>query len=195
MTSALERAIRAGAAARPVTERCDLCGAALAEDHRHLLDTDRGEVLCSCPACSVLFDRPAASNGHYRRIPRRRVRLPAIDTAPLGVPVGLAFFVPRSDGAVVAHYPSPLGTTDWEIDAASWTAVCDRHPVLDSLEPEVQALLVDTAWGAHEHWLAPLDDCFRLVAIVRREWTGLSGGGTVWPAVARFFGALTERRD
>lgn len=195
MTSALERAIRTGAATRPVAERCDLCGAALADDHRHLLDTDRGDVLCSCPACSVLFDRPAASNGHYRRIPRRRVRLDPIDTASLGVPVGLAFFVPRPDGAVVAHYPSPLGTTDWEVDRASWAGLCADHPVLGSLEPDVQALLVDTAWGAHEHWLAPLDDCFRLVAIVRGEWKGLSGGGTVWPAVARFFDAMTERRD
>lgn len=195
MTSALERVIRQAGEVGPVYERCDLCSELLPEEHRHLLDTEHGEVMCACRACTVLFNRSAASNGHFRLIPSRRVRLGEIDTAPLGVPVGLAFFVPRADGNVLAHYPSPMGSTDWAVDEQAWADLLGRHPELRDLEPDVQALLVNTAWGAHEHWLVPVDDCFRLVAIVRREWKGLSGGGTVWPEINKFFDRLTERSE
>lgn len=162
--------------------------------HRHLLDTDAGEVLCCCQACSLLFDRDAASQGHYRLVPRRRVRLPPVSTKDLGVPVGLAFFVPRADGVVIAHYPSPAGATQWEVDAAAWEAVVDRHPQLRALAADVAALLVNTARDQQQHWLVPIDDCFRLVAVVRREWKGLSGGSRVWPEIDQFFAALTEQR-
>lgn len=194
-TAALERVIqRAATPARPV-DRCDLCSEALPPEHRHLLDIDHGAALCSCQACTVLFNRPVASNGHYRLIPRARSRLSAIDTAPLGVPVGLAYFVPRDDGSVLAHYPSPVGATEWTVDDVAWRSVVAAHPSLGALQPEVQALLVNTAWGACEHWIVPVDDCFRLVAIVRREWRGLSGGSTVWPEITSFFGDLVEREE
>jgi hypothetical protein len=175
-------------------ERCDLCSAPVPPGHRHLLDTERGEAMCACQACSLLFVRDAASRGHYRLVPQRRLRLAAVATQALGVPVGLAFFVARGDGPVVAHYPSPAGATQWEVDPAAWRDVVERCPALGDLEPEVEALLVNTARGARQHWLVPIDDCFRLVAVVRREWRGLSGGSRVWPEIERFFAELTERR-
>lgn len=196
ITTALERIIQRAASPSPAAERCDLCGEALAAEHRHLFDSGSTEVLCACQACTILFDRKAASNGHYRLVPRRRTRLPEVDTESLGVPVGLAFFVARSsDGRVIAHYPSPLGTTEWDVDKHAWDELLSRYRQLRDIEPDVQALLVNTAWGAHEHWLVSLDDCYRLVAIVRREWKGLSGGGTVWPQINQFFAELTERSE
>ena len=42
--------------------------------------------------------------------------------------------------------------------------------------------------------IVPIDDCFALVTLVRREWRGLSGGTRVWPEIDRFFAALTEHR-
>lgn len=192
---ALERVIRrAGVRRRQSQERCELCSVPVLADHRHMLDTERGEVMCACQACSLLFSKGAASEGHYRLVPRRRVRLPAVSTKDLGVPVGLAFFVPRADGTVIAHYPSPAGATQWEVDPPAWAAVLDRHPELRTLEPDVQALLVNTARDQQQHWLVPIDDCFRLVAVVRREWKGLSGGSRVWPEIEQFFAELTEQR-
>jgi hypothetical protein len=188
MTGALGRAIRrAGSPPAPVGERCDLCAVELPDPHRHLLDTDRRETRCVCQACSLLFSRDAASDGHYRLVPRRRLRLPAVPTEDLGVPVGLAFFVPRTDGTVDAHYPSPAGATRWEVDQAAWREVVARCPPLAEMAPEVDALLVNIARG-HS------DDCFALVTLVRREWRGLSGGTRVWPEIDRFFAALTEQR-
>lgn len=196
MTSgALERVIRrAGTRRAAATERCDLCNVAVSAQHRHLVDLARGEVLCACQACSLLFVQDAAGDGHYRLVPQRRVRLAEVPTAALGIPVGLAFFVPRDDGAVIAHYPSPAGATRWEVDPEAWLAVTRGEPLLRDVRPEVEALLVNTTRGRREHWLVPVDDCFRLVATVRREWKGLSGGGTVWPAVDQFFADLKEQR-
>ncbi|ELS50917.1 DUF5947 family protein [Streptomyces viridochromogenes] len=189
---ALARMIRSSAGRRTgdAEERCDLCGAPIAADHRHLYDTGREEMLCACRACSVLFVEDGAGDGHYRLVPQRRVRLPEIDTEPLGVPVGLAFFVPRADGTVSAHYPSPAGATRWEVDAGAWRRAVATCPQLAGVEPEVEALLVNTARSLRHHWIVPVDDCFRLVALVRREWRGLSGGGRLWPAIEGFFTEL-----
>jgi hypothetical protein len=194
-TGALEGVIRRAATRRQESEaRCELCSVPVPPGHRHLLDAERGEVMCCCQACTLLFDKEAASKGHYRLVPRRRIRLPAVPTKDLGVPVGLAFFVPRADGRVIAHYPSPAGATQWEVDPQAWAEVIDRCPQLRTLAADVQALLVNTARGEQHHWLVPIDDCFRLVAVVRGEWKGLSGGSRVWPEIERFFAELTEQR-
>ncbi|MCK7622397.1 DUF5947 family protein [Streptomyces sp. RS10V-4] len=194
--SPLARLIRAAAGDRAAAgERCDLCAADVPDDHRHLYDGERDEVLCACRPCSLLFVRGAASEGHYRLIPQRRIRLPPLDTEPLGVPVGLAFFVPRTDGTVVAHYPSPAGPAQWEVDAAAWQRVATACPRLTTVAPDVEALLVNTARALRHHWIVPIDDCLRLVALVRQEWRGLSGGARVWPAIEGFFADLTTARS
>lgn len=150
--------------------------------------------MCACQGCSLLFAQDAASKGHFRLLPQRRVRLPRVSTEVIGAPVGLAFFVPGTEGDVVAHYPSPLGTTDWDVDQEAWQQVVEHCRELSTLEPEVEALLVNTARGTYEHWIVPLDDCFRLVAVVREHWRGLSGGSRVWEEIERFFAGLEERR-
>ena len=192
MTDALARVIRRARTRGPVGERCDLCGAELPEEHRHLLDTDRREISCVCQACALLFNREIASVGHYLLIPRRRIRLSEIATDGLGVPVGLAFFVLRPGEAVDAHYPSPAGPTRWEVDPVAWRDVVASCPPLADMQPEVEALLVNTARGRGEYWLTPIDACFALVALVRREWRGLSGGTRVWQEIDQFFADLTE---
>ncbi len=195
MRGALERVIRSADARRAeASEHCDLCGSPVQGQHRHLLDTTSRSVMCACQACSLLFVQDAASGGHYKLVPLRRLRLTEVPTTGLGVPVGLAFFVPQSDGTVTAHYPSPAGATQWDVDADAWRGVVERCEALRALEPEVEALLVNTVRGRSQHWVVPIDDCFRLVAVVRRTWQGLSGGSLVWPEVDRFFERLSERR-
>jgi Family of unknown function (DUF5947) len=191
--SALERALRrASESRREPEQRCDLCSVAIPQDHRHVLDLQARGVLCACVACSLLFEREGAGLGRYRLVPNRRLRLEADPLfGALDVPVGLAFFVKSSaEGRVVAHYPSPMGATRWDLDVRVWDALEARHPEVRQMAPDVEALLVNTARGADERWLVPIDDCYRLVALIRREWRGLSGGGTVWPEIERFFAEL-----
>ncbi|MBA9001627.1 DUF5947 family protein [Thermomonospora cellulosilytica] len=189
--AALGRVIARGRA-REATERCELCGLDVPERHAHVLDEEREELLCACRACALLFERDAAARGQYRLVPDRRVRLTGLTPAELGVPVGLAFFVVRPDGTVSAHYPSPLGATRFELDPRVWERVVAECDVLRTLRPSVEALLINTARGADEQWLVPIDDCHRLVSVVRGHWQGLSGGTRVWKEVAEFFARLDD---
>ena len=194
MTTALERIAARTAARRDGTpQRCGVCAAAIAPEHRHLLD-GADDVICACPACVLLFDRGVG--GPYLVVPDRRIRLRPASTDGLNVPVGLAFVVDRGDGQVVAHYPSPLGSTEAAVDPDAWASLVASAPALSTLRPRVEALLVRTnsRAAADEVWLVPIDDCFRLVAAIRQHWTGMSGGSAVWLAVARFFDDLARTR-
>ena len=191
----------AAAADPPQLERCDLCAAPLPPEHRHLLDLDTGQPECACRACVILFDRGQAGGDHYRLIPERRLRLdaPGLDDrvwAALGIPVDVAFVTVRgATGAVVARYPSPIGLTTAAPAPDAWEQVVAAEPALAGLEPDVEALLVNRARGAHERWLVPIDDCFRLAARLREHWTGFNGGDAVWEQIAGFFAELHEQHD
>lgn len=194
---ALHRAIgRARRRTNPL-ERCGMCAGPVGPEHRHVWDEQDGGLMCACTACSLLFSREAAGAGRYQLVPARGRRLPGLSVDELGVPVGLVFFVKQQDGRVLAHYPSPLGTTESEIDAGVWRAVAARSPALAELKPRVEAFLVWTGnrRGGGQQWVVPVDDCFRLVALIRQHWTGMSGGSAVWRELPRFFDELGRRHD
>lgn len=184
-------------ARRDEPEQCDLCAAPVPARHRHLRDVSGDDVLCACRSCVLLFDREEAGGRHYRLLPERRLRLDgfAVDDtlwASLGVPVGLAFFVRESgSGEVVAGYPSPLGATRAVVRRQTWHDLASGRREVRELAEDVEALLVHRARGAREHWVVPLDDCYRLVAIVRTHWKGLAGGPEVWDRIGEFFTALS----
>jgi hypothetical protein len=169
-----------------------MCACAIPGRHRHALDAGPGGVMCLCRACALLFVHDTASHGHYRLVPQRRLRLDGLTPSALGVPVGLAYFVQHSGGEVIAHYPSPLGSATFQLDPHVWQSQVTACPPLACLAPEVEALLVNTIRGAEERWIVPIDDCFRLTALIGREWTGLSGGSRVWPQIEAFFTTLKE---
>jgi hypothetical protein len=191
--SALRRFVRP----RPVRERCELCGADLADDHAHLVEPAARKLACACDACAVLFSDPGA--GRYRRVPRRvqflaDFRLTDAQWEGLGLPINLAFFLhSTAAGRVIAFYPSPAGATESLPDAETWQALADDNPVLRDLEPDVEALLVNRVGEAREHYRAGIDRCYELVGLVRRHWRGFSGGQAVWDEIGRFFAGLKER--
>jgi len=196
-SGALSRVIRtAGDRARTAAERCDLCSEPLPPAHGHLLDLAAEDICCACRACALLFDREAAGGGHYRLLPQRRLRLGDLADdellhSGLGVPVDLVFFVRSgADGEVTARYPSPLGTLRTSVDRQTWAELEQANPVLRQIADDVEALLVDRTGGARRHWLLPLDDCYRLAAVVRTHWKGLGGGPDVRPHLDDFFDRL-----
>jgi hypothetical protein len=155
-----------------------------------------GAVSCACRACSLLFDRKEAGGAHYRLLPSRRIRLEedGLDDAlwaSLGIPVGLAFFTRGGEsGEVAAGYPSPLGLLRSTVDADRWRAVEASDPAVAAMADDVEALLVNRANDTRERWIVPLDDCYRLAAVVRTHWKGLGGGSEVWGHVGDFFRGL-----
>jgi hypothetical protein len=200
--SPLQRMARRAAREREeALERCDLCGGPIGPDHRHLLDVTSRELMCTCRPCSLLFDREAAGAGgrHYRLVPDRRLRIDdfAMDDvawADLRLPVELAFFFESSQaGRVLAFYPGPMGATESLLGLEAWRALADGNPVLDTLEPDVEALLVNRARGERRHLVVPISDCYELAGLIRTRWRGLTGGRGVWDEIARFFDGLDRR--
>jgi Family of unknown function (DUF5947) len=181
------------------SEQCELCGLALPDRHRHMLDLDSRQLLCACRACSLLFDRPAAGGGHLRLVPERRRRLSEFQLddqmwAELQIPVQMAFFHHDSrQGRVKAFYPGPMGATESRLELTAWSGLEGANPVLTDMTPDVEALLVNRARGLQGQWLVPIDDCYRLVAVIRTGWRGFTGGKEVWSAIEQFFADLDRR--
>ncbi|MGI8779443.1 MAG: DUF5947 family protein [Solirubrobacteraceae bacterium] len=199
-TTRLERIAKRSTVAREAAlERCELCGTPIAASHRHLLDLSKRELMCSCQACSVLFATEAASAGHYRLVPDRRLRIADLELSDLAweelrLPVEMAFFFHSSAaGHVQAFYPSPMGPTESLLGLEAWAALEQANPVLQTLAPDVEALLVNRVRGARGHWIVPIDECYALVGLIRTRWRGLTGGAEVWQEIGRFFEELDGR--
>jgi hypothetical protein len=180
-------------------EQCDLCGEPVPPEHRHLLDLNSRELMCACRACTILFDRKAAGGSHYRLVPDRRLSLEDfvmddVAWASLRIPVEMAFFFRSGEEqGVQAYYPGPMGATESLLELSSWEDLERDNPVLATLEPEVEALLVNRSRGARQHFVVPIEECYRLVGLIRIHWRGLSGGKEVWEEIEGFFDELSQR--
>jgi Family of unknown function (DUF5947) len=190
-------ALRRFARRRPSGERCDLCAGELAADHQHLIEPSSRRLLCCCNACVLLFS--GQQSARYRRVPRRVqvLRDFALTDAQwddLLIPINLAFFFRSSTaGRVVAAYPSPAGATESLLTLEAWQELEQANPVLRELEPDVEALLVHRVGPARGFYRVSIDECYKLVGLIRSNWRGLSGGAEVWEAIGRFFAELNAR--
>ena len=182
-------------------EQCDMCAAPVPPGHRHIVDLTDRRIMCACRACALLFDSEAAGGGHLRLLPTRRRRLGdfVLDGAQwdrLRIPVDMAFFFySTSAERVLALYPSPAGPTESLLELEAWTELEAANPVLNTMQPDVEALLVSRARDMNEHWLVPVDDCYELVGLIRSRWRGFGGGEEVWAAIDHFFEDLPTRED
>jgi len=180
-----------------VREQCDLCSAELAPEHQHLLDPQTRMLMCACDACAVLFSAKEAAK--YRRVPRQLerwtdFRLDDSQWAGLGIPISLAFFVRSTPAAqVIAVYPSPGGPTEAAIPPDGWDGLLKLNPRLAELESDVEALLVNRVNGSRDYYRAPIDECYKLVGLIRTRWRGLSGGREVWEEIRGHFAVLKAR--
>jgi hypothetical protein len=180
-------------------EECELCGRPIPPEHRHVLDLEDRNLLCACRACALLFDRRAAGGGHWRLVPERRLRLDDFQMPDelweqLRIPVDMAFFFNNTGaGRVMAYYPSPMGPTESELELEAWGDLEAANQVLQTLEPDVEALLVNRACGQRRHWVVPIEDCYALVAVIRTRWRGFSGGREVWDELERFYEELDRK--
>jgi hypothetical protein len=186
---------------RPVLERCELCSVGLLPNHPHLIELAQRKLLCSCEACAILF---SAQGVKFKRVPRRVVSLPDFHLSDsewngLMVPINMAFFLKSSlEGRVIALYPSPAGATESLLTLESWNEIVTHNPILATMESDVVGLLVNRLgyardYSAAQYYLLPIDECYRLVGLIRMHWKGLSGGTEVWEKLGEFFAELKER--
>lgn len=190
-------ALRRFSRPRPPVERCDLCSAGLAEAHPHLLEPKSRQIVCACDPCAILFSGQAEMR--YKRVPRRirflaNFHLTDAQWDDLLIPIGMAFFFYGTPAEkMLALYPSPAGSVESLLDLEAWREVEDSNPVLREMERDVEALLVNRIGTNREYYIAPIDECFKLVGMIRLKWSGLSGGAEVWQEIERFFTDLKAR--
>ncbi|HEY0763976.1 MAG TPA: DUF5947 family protein [Pyrinomonadaceae bacterium] len=190
----LKRFVRARSVA---AERCDLCSIELGTSHPHLVEPATRRLVCACQACAILFS--GAAETRYRRVPETVQYLPDFQLSDaqwegLMIPINMAFFFQSSEtGKVIVLYPSPAGATESLLDFDSWQEIVECNPVLQDMQTDTEALLVNRVKGASEYFVVPIDQCYRLVGLIRTKWKGLSGGTEVWEAINNFFAEMKER--
>lgn len=182
---------------RSDAERCELCSAELTDRHQHLLEPIGRKLICACDACAILF----GGQTKYKRVPRRvrqfmNFRLTDAQWDGLMMPINLAFFFHSTpQGRVIALYPSPAGATESLLSFDTWDEIAMQNPALRQMEPDVEALLANRighsrGFANPEYYIVPMDECFKLVGLIRSRWQGLSGGTEVWREIAEFFNDL-----
>lgn len=190
---------RKPASARPALERCELCSEAIAPKHRHLLDLTMRTVICACNACSLLFGREGAAGGKYRLMPQRSLFLPDFHMTDeqwdaLMIPVNMVYIFRNSTaGQVTAFYPSPAGATESLLDLENWEVLVANNPILNDLEPDVEALLINRVKNERQYYIVPIDACYQLVGMMRISWRGLSGGEEVWKSIGDYFADMRAK--
>jgi hypothetical protein len=201
---ALRQFTRARRSASRPLEQCELCSTGLAPDHPHLVEITSRQILCACDACAMLFDGMEKSK--YKRVSRRAQYLTDFEMTDgqwesLLIPINMAFFFRSSiESRVVALYPSPAGAVESLLPLEAWNGIADENLALRRLLPDVEALLVNRVGHAHgltqaEYYIAPIDECYKLVGLIRTNWRGLSGGADVWAEIGRFFSDLRSKAN
>jgi Family of unknown function (DUF5947) len=194
--------LRQFARKRAGLEHCELCGLELTPDHEHLVEPTSHKLLCACMACSILFD--AQHNAKYKRVPHtvrflENFQLNAAQWESLRIPIEMAFFFHSSPHArVIALYPSPAGAIESLLSLDTWDDLVQANPVLQKMEADVVALLVNRVGSVQgsqpaQYFLVPIDECYKLVGLIRANWRGLSGGTEVWREVSAFFHQLRQK--
>jgi len=194
--------LRQFARKRTAVERCEMCGQDLAAEHEHLVEPANRNFVCACATCAILFE--GQSGAKYKRVPRRVLFLRDFQLTDgqwdgLMVPIEMAFFFKSTPhGKVIALYPSPAGPTESLLSLDTWADIAQMNPILSEMEADVSALLVNRVGHARgsssaEYYLVPIDECYKLVGLIRTHWRGLSGGTEVWRELGAFFAALKKR--
>jgi hypothetical protein len=115
------------------------------------------------------------------------------------IPIGMAFFFRNGvTSKIAALYPGPGGAIESLLSLDTWSDIVQRNPVLNGLESDVEALLVNRlgvsrGFSSASYYILPIDECYKLVGLIRSQWRGLSGGAEVWETLRVFFAELKER--
>jgi Fe-S cluster biogenesis protein NfuA len=176
-------------------EHCELCGVDVPAEHRHLLHLEERRILCVCHSCLAL----RSGDSTYRPTGTRMLWLEGFDLddetwSAFGIPIGLAFFLNSgSVGGIAALYPSPAGATESELPLDAWERLEAANPILGELEPDAEALIVNRMADPPQHAIVPIDECYRLIGLIKSRWSGISGGAAIESAVPEFFAELRSQ--
>ena len=147
----------------------------------------------------MLFTSDGAGGGRYRAVGDRYAAVENFTMAggtwdSFQIPVSVAFFFYNSSlGRVAAFYPSPAGATESLLELDAWDGLVAANPILETLTPDVEALLVRVDGNEDVAFVVPIDACYELVGQMRRLWRGFDGGREARDALDQFFSDLRAR--
>ena len=196
--STLQGLLRKPVVAAP-GERCDFCALPIPPGHSHLIDLKARRIMCGCRPCALTFEPNGAAQGRFRLVPQRFVRIDDLvigDAAwdALQIPIGLAFFFNNSiDGQFAAFYPGPAGATESQLPLDAWQAIAEQHPVLSTLQADVEAILLRRRGAVTDCYLVPIDAAYELVGLIRKTWRGFDGGVDAQHGIDAFFEQIERR--
>lgn len=173
-------------------EACDLCNLPIPPKHRHLLHIDERRILCVCGTCWAL----RSGDAEYRPAGNRTLWLEDFNLPPelwasFQVPIGLCFFFfSGSAKKIVGLYPSPAGATECELHLEAWDRLKELNPILEDLETDIEALIINRLADPAQYAIAPIDQAYELVGLIKAKWEGISGGPELRSAVESFFDSL-----
>ncbi len=178
-------------------EKCFFCGKVLPADHRHLVDLSAMKFMCTCQMCMITM----AESGTYKPLPQRSLRLQGFNMSDqlwsdFLIPVNMAFFVVSAKrGGTVAYYPAPTGATESKLKMEAWNNLSELNPILNSLVPDLEALLINRLDDVGEYYIVPIDSCYKLIGMIRIAWKGIFGGKEVNDTIRQFFNELKESSE
>jgi hypothetical protein len=207
MTAGLRRFLTppelAAGESEPAGSRCEMCDELIGAEgeHGHVADLVSRGILCTCRPCYLLFVSEGSGGVRFRAIPERYRYTPRFELSPgtwdtMGIPVRMAFFFGNSQQeATVAFYPSPAGATECLLPLEEWQQVLVANPAFTEVRDDVEALLINREEERFECFLVPIDECYRLVGLVKLTWRGFDGGSEAWEAIEAFFADLRGRSE
>ena len=182
-------------------------GRELGAEHDHLIEPAERRLACACGACAVLFSAQAGTK--YKRVPRD-VR--ALDELTISDAQWEALRLPDRSGVLLPQHAAGPGRgllpePGRAPPSRCWSSRPGRrsgreHPVL--ARPAARRPGAAGESGAPGRgagavcFLVPIDQCFRLVGIIRMHWKGFTGGtrrvGGDRPVLRRSRPASPDRR-
>ena len=186
----------------PRGERCEMCNEQIPEEHSHVVNVESRALMCTCRPCYLLFTIRGAAGGKFASVPDRYLYDPdfALSNAQWD-----ELQIPVQDGVLLRELPDgqdgdllpQSGRSDRValLPLDTWDQVMTANPLLSSLDPDVEALIVYRRQeeNRYECFLVPIDACYELVGHVRMHWKGFDGGQEAWEAIDGFFDSLRTR--
>jgi hypothetical protein len=187
----------------PAGNRCEMCGEPIGPEgeHGHVADLHSRGILCACRPCYLLFTQDGSGGARFCAIPERYRYTERFELSPatwdtMGIPVRMAFLFRNSaEDTTLAFYPSPAGATECLLPLDEWQQVLGANPAFAAVRDDVEALLLNRGGESFECFLVPIDQCYRLVGLVKLTWRGFDGGSEAWEAIEAFFDDLRQRSE
>ena len=191
------RSLRQFVRSRPRPSAASCAAIGLAAEHSHLVEPASRQLVCSCDACSILFSGQqsrAISTGSQRR--RVLAGLPT-DRCPMGRSTSTdqpGLFHDKHAGRPRARLLPESGRGHRIAPGARGLAR------LGGGEPDprpTRAGCRSTPGQSDEQGSRvlprPIDECYKLVGLIRANWRGLSGGSGSLGGSGQFFTRLKKR--